>query len=134
VAERVRLAGFVVPAYPLAPDNEARVVLRVLTRQDFSGALRVALVHALSSAVEWLEAHHPLGEGGAAGGGGASEDEGAKAKAVSEAAAAKALPAAAAVAGQHPNEHPAAVRAATLPARMSIAARLGMSLNRRGKC
>jgi hypothetical protein len=127
IAERVRLAGFVIPAYPLAPNNEERVVLRVLTRQDFSGALRVALVHALSQAVDWLEAHHPLST--------AAEDEGAKAKAATEAAAAKALPAALAAAQQSPEGvHPAHVHAATLPARLLAATRLGLSLNRRGKC
>lgn len=98
------------------------MVLRVLTRQDFSGALRVALVHALSAAVDWLEAHHPLpaeGEG----------DEGAKAQAAAQAAATKVLEKA-----PPAGAHQAHAHAATLPARLLAATRLGLPLNRRGKC
>jgi hypothetical protein len=128
VAERVRLCGFVVPAYPLAPNNEGRVVLRVLTRQDFTGALRVALVHALEAAVAWLEAReaaHGGGAGAAAGGGAAAANK--ETCALAAAAAAK-------VAEEHPGMHPAHVHAATLPARLMAAARMGISINRRGKC
>lgn len=130
VAERVRLAGFVVPAYPLAANNEARVVLRVLCRQDFSGAMRAGLVHALSAAVEWLDARHPTAVAAGGGGGEAAQE-------AARAAAAKAAPAAvlaAASAADHPSLHPARVRATTLGSRLLAATRLGLSLNRRGKC
>jgi glutamate decarboxylase len=131
VAERVHLAGYVVPAYPLAPGNDKRVVLRVLCRQDFSSATRAGLVHALGAAVEWLEARHPPVAAAAALA--LEEDRGAKAQEAAREAAAK-VAAAAARAAEDASAHPARVGAATLASRLLAATRLGLPLNRRGKC
>lgn len=55
IADRLRTFGWVVPAYTLAKDNQARKVLRVVCRWDFSPTLAGELLGDIKASLEWLE-------------------------------------------------------------------------------
>lgn len=57
IAERLRMSGWVVPAYTLAKDNQERKVLRVVCRWDLGPALVQELLDDLQDAMSWLAVH-----------------------------------------------------------------------------
>ncbi|KAI8465488.1 MAG: glutamate decarboxylase [Monoraphidium minutum] len=57
VAERLRMTGWVVPAYTLARDNESRKVLRVVCRWDLNATMVAELLDDIKEALEWLGDH-----------------------------------------------------------------------------
>ncbi|WIA28305.1 hypothetical protein OEZ86_010856 [Tetradesmus obliquus] len=58
IADRLKTFGWVVPAYTLAAGNQARKVLRVVCRWDFSPTLTNELLDDLQEALDWLEVHY----------------------------------------------------------------------------
>ena len=48
--------GWIVPAYTMAPDAQHVSLLRVVVREDFSGALAQRLVNDISRVVHYLDA------------------------------------------------------------------------------
>lgn len=57
IADRLRTYGWVVPAYTLAKNNEARKVLRIVCRWDFEETLAAELLVDIKESIEWLECH-----------------------------------------------------------------------------
>lgn len=57
VADRLRMFGWVVPAYTLAKANEARRVLRIVCRWDLDANMVAELLENIGEALEWLEGH-----------------------------------------------------------------------------
>lgn len=58
IADRLRMFGWVVPAYALAKSNEDRKVLRIVCRWDFNPTLAAELIEDLKEALDYLETHH----------------------------------------------------------------------------
>ncbi|MGZ4444865.1 MAG: glutamate decarboxylase [Nocardioidaceae bacterium] len=66
VSRKLRERGWLVPAYPMPPDREDLVVLRVVVRNGFSRDIAELFMRDLQAAVEWLdglEAPMPQEEG-----------------------------------------------------------------------
>jgi glutamate decarboxylase len=59
LSDRLRLRGWVVPAYRMAADAESVAVLRVVVREGLSRDMAGALAADLSDAVAYLTAHPP---------------------------------------------------------------------------
>lgn len=60
VAERVRLAGWVIPAYRMPKGAEDIKLMRITIREDFSLTMAEAVIEELHRAVEWLDTHYTL--------------------------------------------------------------------------
>lgn len=58
IADRLRMSGWVVPAYTLAKDNEQRKVLRIVCRWDMNPTMVVELLEDLENAMSYLDTHH----------------------------------------------------------------------------
>ncbi|GBF92913.1 glutamate decarboxylase [Raphidocelis subcapitata] len=57
VADRLRMFGWVVPAYTLAKDNGARKVLRIVCRWDLNATMVEELLENIEESLQWLEDH-----------------------------------------------------------------------------
>lgn len=57
IAERVRLDGWVIPAYPMPKGAEEIKMLRIVVREDFSLAMADHVLDSLQRAIQWLDAH-----------------------------------------------------------------------------
>lgn len=58
IADRLRMYGWVVPAYTLAKDNEQRKVLRIVCRYDLGPTMVAELLEDMQEVLEWLRCHH----------------------------------------------------------------------------
>ncbi|MEG0793449.1 MAG: glutamate decarboxylase [Lachnospiraceae bacterium] len=63
LADRVRMSGWQVPAYPLPMNLEKTIIQRVVVRADFSAQLAVLFVDDLKRAIEELDQAHLLVHG-----------------------------------------------------------------------
>ncbi len=57
LSEHLRLRGWVVPAYRMAPDAEATAVLRIVVREGLSRDMAGSLVSDIKDAIAHLSAH-----------------------------------------------------------------------------
>lgn len=60
IAERLRIAGWVIPAYSMPAGAEEVKLMRITIREDFSMSMASAVVGELKGAVDWLEKHFTL--------------------------------------------------------------------------
>ncbi|KAK9814098.1 hypothetical protein WJX72_000614 [[Myrmecia] bisecta] len=58
VSDKLRVRGWVVPAYSMAPNIQHIKLLRAVIREDMSRAMVDELAHDIRRAVEWLDIHH----------------------------------------------------------------------------
>ena len=56
VADRLRMHGWTVPAYRMAPDAQHVLILRIVLREDLSPDMATALARHLEEAVDYLDA------------------------------------------------------------------------------
>ena len=60
VAERVRIAGWVIPAYTMPKGAEHIKLMRITIREDFSMSMADEIVDELNKAVLWLDNHFTI--------------------------------------------------------------------------
>lgn len=60
VAERTRIAGWVIPAYTMPKGAEHIKLMRITIREDFSMTMADAVLEELDKAVEWLDNHFTI--------------------------------------------------------------------------
>jgi len=60
VAERMRIAGWVLPAYSMPKGAEQIKLMRITIREDFSMTMATQVIVELKKAVDWLENHFTL--------------------------------------------------------------------------
>jgi glutamate decarboxylase len=58
LADRVRMTGFVIPAYSMPKGQENKKMMRITIREDFSMTLAEEVIDALTEATDWLEKHY----------------------------------------------------------------------------
>ncbi|MEG0379798.1 MAG: pyridoxal-dependent decarboxylase, partial [Eubacterium sp.] len=64
LADRIRMKGWQVPAYPLPEDLQDRIIQRVVVRADLSEQLGVLLMEDMNRAIKELDNAHILVHGG----------------------------------------------------------------------
>lgn len=62
LADRMRTAGWVIPAYAGPPGAEDVKFMRITIREDFSMTMASLVVDELKSSMEWLDAHFKLNQ------------------------------------------------------------------------
>lgn len=58
VADKIRMRGWILPAYSMAPDIQDITLLRAVIREDLSMAMVDELIADISRAIDWLDHHY----------------------------------------------------------------------------
>jgi glutamate decarboxylase len=60
LSDRLRQAGWQVPAYTLPPNLEETTIMRIVVKENFSRDMADLLLADIIKQVDWLNAHHPI--------------------------------------------------------------------------